>query len=76
MLGGRELLVLSIVPGSAQMDQYGNVHDAEIARETRLPLPDVKAVLECLDREGLVSKVRLTTGQYDGSDHAQGHRLN
>ena len=45
-------------------DQYDNVHDDEIARETRLPLPDVKAVLESLDGRELVSKVRLSDDHY------------
>ena len=62
-LDGRELLVLQACRDLPK-DQYDNVHDNEIARETRLPLPDVKAVLESLDGRELVSKVRLSDDHY------------
>ena len=62
-LDGRELLVLQACRDLPK-DQYDNVHDDEIARETRLPLPDVKAVLESLDGRELVSKVRLSDDHY------------
>jgi len=62
-LDGRELLVLQACRDLPK-DQYENVHDDEIARETRLPLPDVKAVLESLDGRELVSKVRLSDDHY------------
>ena len=62
-LDGSELLVLQACR-DLHKDQYGNVHDDEIARETRLPLPDVKAVLESLDGEEFVSKVRLSDDHY------------
>src|SRR5271166_5246155 len=62
-LDGRELLVLQACRDLPK-DQYDNVHDDEIARETRLPLPDVKAILESLDGRELVSKVRLSDDHY------------
>jgi hypothetical protein len=62
-LDGRELLVLQACRDLPK-DQFDNVHDDEIARETRLPLPDVKAVLESLDGRELVSKVRLSDDHY------------
>ena len=62
-LDGRELLVLQACRDLPK-DRYDNVHDDEIARETRLPLPDVKAVLESLDGRELVSKVRLSDDHY------------
>jgi DNA-binding MarR family transcriptional regulator len=62
-LDGPELLVLQACRDLPK-DQYGNVHDVEIAQKTRLPLPDVKAVLESLDGEGFVSKVRLSDDHY------------
>ena len=62
-LDGRELLVLQACRDLPK-DQYDNVHDDEIARETRLPLPDVKAVLESLDGREFVSKVRLSDDHY------------
>ena len=62
-LDGSELLVLQACRDLPK-DQYDNVHDNEIARETRLPLPDVKAVLESLDGRELVSKVRLSDDHY------------
>ena len=45
-------------------DEYTNVHDDEIARETHLPLQDVRTVLQYLEGEDLVTKAELETGQY------------
>src|SRR5271157_4777174 len=63
MLDGPERLVLQAC-WDLPKDQYGNVDDAQISQATRLPMPDVKTILECLEEKGFVSKVRLTTGQY------------
>lgn len=62
-LDGPELLVLQACRDLPK-DQYGNVHDDEIAQETQLSEDDVKAVLGCLDDYGLVTKVPLTNDQY------------
>jgi eukaryotic-like serine/threonine-protein kinase len=58
---GPEKLVLQAVRDLPK-DQYGNVHDAEIASDTGLSLPQVIASLESLDQEGLISNTRLADG--------------
>ena len=62
-LDGSELLVLQACR-DLHKDQYGNVHDDEIAQAAFLSPEDVRAVLESLEGYGLVTRVRLITGQY------------
>ncbi len=63
MVQGPERLVLQACRDLSK-DQFGNVDDAQISQATRLPMADVKTVLECLEEEGFVSKSQLKTGQY------------
>ena len=51
-LDGTELMVLKACRDLPK-DQYGNVHDDEIAQETILPQEDVTAVLGSLEGMGL-----------------------
>src|SRR5207248_2858634 len=46
------------MPGES--DEY--VRDAAIARQTRLPLSEVRYCIESLDNQGLVRSARLTDG--------------
>ena len=62
-LDGSELLVLQACR-VLHKDQYGNVHDDEIAQAAFLSPVDVRAVLESLEGYGLVTRVRLIGGQY------------
>jgi len=74
MLSGPELLVLQAcrdLPG----DQYGNVQDLDISKETRLPLVDVRAVLESLDGDRLVENVRLADDRYAAQITPKGVRV-
>ena len=57
-LDATELMVLKACRDLPK-DQYGNVHDDEVARETKLPLENVQVALESLAGEGLVIRVPL-----------------
>jgi formylglycine-generating enzyme required for sulfatase activity len=71
MVQGPERLVLQACRDLPK-DKYGCVDDAQISQATRLPIADVKTVLECLEEKGFVSKVQLATGQHLAYVTAQG----
>ena len=62
-LGHTELMVL-IACRDLPKDQYDNVHDDEVARETKLPQDNVQVALGSLAGEDLVRRVPLTSGKY------------
>ena len=59
-LDGSELLVLQACR-DLHKDQYGNVHDDEIARATFLPQPDVRGRAGEPGGRGLVSRFDCPT---------------
>ena len=61
-LGPTQLMVLKACRDLPK-DQYGNVHDDEVARETKLPQENVQVALGSLAGEDLVRRVPLTSGE-------------
>jgi formylglycine-generating enzyme required for sulfatase activity len=58
-----EMMVLKACRDLPKND-YGNVHDDEIAQATALEQGDVQVALGCLGGDDLVTRVPLTTGKY------------
>ncbi len=61
-IGRTELMVLKACRDLPKND-YGNVHDDEIAQATALAQGDVQVALGCLGGDDLVTRVPLTTGK-------------